>query len=163
MTKGRPIKTSNEREFGGPIARRAKHNGYDLNWPMNTLDGDEVDVLAVTPGHPYPIVGEVRDHNSNTAWLARWNEAGQYRGTLEAASKHSFERNTDPVMSLTYRRHGKSVLPFVVMWGPDDQPDEVFGLDDLGIVILAGTDLENAEVARAVRFGHHDPKPGRSE
>jgi hypothetical protein len=70
-----------------------KMNGFDLNKPISTIEGDEVLVLAVQNDHPFPVVGEVHDYNSNVGWLARWNLAGQYRGTDTAAAKHSLLRN----------------------------------------------------------------------
>lgn len=93
MTQGAPVRTHNVRTFNGHVAAQARRNGFDLNKPLNTAEGDEIIVLAIDTGHPFPIVGEVLDFNANISWLARWNAAGQYRGTLAATSKHSMEKN----------------------------------------------------------------------
>jgi hypothetical protein len=82
------------REFSGNVAAQATRNGFDLNRPLNTLEGDDVRVLGIDEGHLFPIVGEVQDYNSGVSWLARWSEKGEYRGTFAASEKHSFERNT---------------------------------------------------------------------
>lgn len=100
MTTGRPIKTPSQTFSGFSSTKRAARNGYDVNCPLYTLDGDRVVVLGIDDMHPYPIVGEVHDGSANVSWLARWNVAGQYRGTPEAASKHSFERNVGLTVDL---------------------------------------------------------------
>jgi hypothetical protein len=79
--------------LSGATAESAKRNGFDLNQPLETLDGDEVVVLTVNPGHPFPIVGEVQDHNADRCWLARWSTTGRYLGTRNAAIAHSLAWN----------------------------------------------------------------------
>lgn len=89
-----PIKGSYQRKFGMGLAHRtAIANGFDLNLPITTVDGDEVILLAIQHGHPFPIIGEVHDYNAGIGWLGRWNEAGMYRGTHRAAERHSLRTN----------------------------------------------------------------------
>jgi hypothetical protein len=79
--------------MNGAIVERTKLNGFDLNQPLKTIDGDEAVVLTVNSGHPFPIVGEVHDHNADVCWLARWSTTGRYLGTHNAALAHSLTWN----------------------------------------------------------------------
>jgi hypothetical protein len=90
------------RHFIGETVKRAARNGYNVNRALATLDGDDVVIHAIDAAHDYPFIGEVHDYNVGVSWLARWNEAGQYKGTLAAASKHSFERNEGLTVDLSF-------------------------------------------------------------
>ncbi len=79
----------------GYIVDELRKNGIDTKLPLGTIDGDTVRIIAIDTDHKFGIVGEIIDTTTEpaTCWLARWNLAGTYCGTKEAAIKHSIARN----------------------------------------------------------------------
>ena len=69
-------------------------SGINPDKPLFTFDGDRVRLLAIDPGHVFPLVGEVVDYHAQTSWLARWSPCGIYASSSGyARSKHSLRPN----------------------------------------------------------------------
>lgn len=141
MTHSRPIKPAIRATLTGPIAARARRNGFNLNHPITTVDGDEVILIAIQTGHPFPIVGEVHDYNANVGWLARWNEGGQYRGTLEASARHGLRRNMgDEAEAAPFFLTPRPILPIQRegLKFPLPGMDELTRRDEPRVMVLGG-------------------------
>lgn len=79
------------------IVETAVLAGIDANEELTTHDGDPVRIVAVDPGHTFPLVGEVIDLGADTTWFARWSASGVYASSSAAArAKHSLKPNCDP-------------------------------------------------------------------
>lgn len=79
------------------IVETAVLAGIDANEELTTHDGDPVRLVAVDPGHTFPLVGEVIDLGADTTWFARWSASGVYASSSAAArAKHSLKPNCDP-------------------------------------------------------------------